>query len=342
MTVIMPAQAESLRRVLVGLGIAAGLIASLYIFSSQAGADFLKEGPARGIAADGDALRVTLGSSTAIATIVAGAALWRGISILRVVIAAIALGAGVLLVHILLMPAIALFGLAVVADRSGHVTRTRLAEVGPRRYPLPWAAGGVVAIAGLAVMTAVTLYLAEPLFDKGTRLDEGLNFQVAGLMQPTAMAASDDDSAAAGDDGAATSGGDGGAAASGGGDGDDGAAEGEAEPPQGELIAMGELEGVDAFHTGSGQVLLLRAPDGSLILRFQDYEVRNGPGLYIYLTPDPEGDVHADGAIELEKIKATRGFVNYDVPADVDPTTFKAAVIYCKPFGVVFATAVFE
>ena len=90
---------------------------------------------------------------------------------------------------------------------------------------------------------------------------------------------------------------------------------------EGELIAMGELIGVDAFHTGSGQVLLVRAPDGSLVLRFQDYEVRNGPGLYIYLTPDRDGDVHADGAIELEKIKATRGFVNYDVPPDVDPST---------------------
>ena len=38
-TVLMPAQAESLRRVLLGLAIAAGLIAGLYILSSQAAAD---------------------------------------------------------------------------------------------------------------------------------------------------------------------------------------------------------------------------------------------------------------------------------------------------------------
>ena len=107
----------------------------------------------------------------------------------------------------------------------------------------------------------------------------------------------------------------------------------------GELISSGDLEGADAFHTGSGEVLLVRAPDGGVILRFQDYEVRNGPDLFVYLTPDPGGDVHADGAIEVDAIKATRGFVNYDLPGDVDPASFRTVVIYCKQFSVTFATA---
>ena len=38
-------------------------------------------------------------------------------------------------------------------------------------------------------------------------------------------------------------------------------------------------------------------------------------------------------------MKATNGFVNYDVPAGVDPSSFRVAVIYCVPFGVIFATA---
>ena len=106
------------------------------------------------------------------------------------------------------------------------------------------------------------------------------------------------------------------------------------------LIASGNLQGADAFHTGSGEVLLVQGPDGEVILRFQDYEVRNGPGLRIYLSPDPGGDVRADGAISLGPIKATSGFVNYDVPAGVDPSIFRSVIIYCEPFGVVFATAV--
>ena len=108
---------------------------------------------------------------------------------------------------------------------------------------------------------------------------------------------------------------------------------------EGKLISRGLLVGADAFHTGSGDVLLLEAPDGSLILRFQDYEVRNGPDLHVFLTPDPNGDVHAAGAVDLGSVKATQGFVNYDVPAGVDASGFRSVVIYCVPFAVTFATA---
>ena len=115
------------------------------------------------------------------------------------------------------------------------------------------------------------------------------------------------------------------------------------EPPaenQGRLVSRGELMGADDFHTGSGDVLLAIGPDGEVILRFQDYAVRNGPDLHVYLTPDPGGDVHVEGAISLGPVKATQGSVNYEVPADVDPDSFRAAVIYCVPFQVTFATAV--
>ena len=124
------------------------------------------------------------------------------------------------------------------------------------------------------------------------------------------------------------------------------AAEPEAEEPpaenQGRLVSRGELMGADDFHTGSGDVLLVIGPDGEVILRFQDYAVRNGPDLHVYLTPDPGGDVHVDGAISLGPVKATQGSVNYEVPADVDLDSFRAAVIYCVPFQVTFATAVLD
>ena len=117
------------------------------------------------------------------------------------------------------------------------------------------------------------------------------------------------------------------------------------EPPaenQGRLVSRGELMGADDFHTGSGDVLLVIGPDGEVILRFQDYAVRNGPDLHVYLTPDPGGDVHVEGAISLGPVKATQGSVNYEVPADVDLDSFRAAVIYCVPFQVTFATAVLD
>jgi hypothetical protein len=109
---------------------------------------------------------------------------------------------------------------------------------------------------------------------------------------------------------------------------------------EGVLISQGELMGADAFHGGSGQILLIQSPTGETILRFQDFRVRNGPDLRVYLSPDPGGAVRAEGAISLGTLRGTSGFINYTVPADVDPTVFRSVIIYCEPFGVVFATAV--
>ena len=350
-TLLTPERAHSLRRLLLLLAILAGLAASVIVLASQPVTDFLREGPARLLPFEGGAARVVLGLGAALATIVAGAALWRGVSVARVLIAAIAAGVGFLLIHILLSVAVGLFGLSVVADQAGRTPRRVLVEAGPARYPLRWAAGAVVAVAALVVVGLVSYWLASPLWDEGTTLDEGLGFEIAGM--PTATPAA----AAAGADAtpspAATEAATGAASPA--------ATEAAASPTaatetatpatpaatatpsgQGSLISMGELMGADSFHTGSGQVLLVRAPDGSVILRFQDYAVRNGPDLFIYLTPDPDGDVFADGAIELSEIRATSGNVNYEVPDGVDPSAFRAAVIWCKAFAVLFAHAELE
>ena len=346
-TLLTSKRAQSLQRQLLVLAILAGLAGSLIVLASQPLTDFLREGPARVLPMEGGALRVVLGVGTALATIVAGAALWRGVSVAGVVVAGIAVGVGFLLVHVLLTPAIGLFVLSVAAAVAGRTPRLLLVEAGPRRYPLRWTAGAVVAAVALVVAGLVSYWLASPLWDEGTRLDEGLGFAVAGMPTPAAMA--DGGTAASPTATKAPASTASPAAAS-------PTATSEATTPaateaataaataagQGSLISMGELMGADMFHTGSGLVLLVRGPDGSLVLRFQDYEVRNGPDLFIYLTPDPDGDVHVDGVIELSEIKATSGFVNYEVPADADAESFRAAVIYCKAFSVTFAVAQFQ
>jgi len=91
-------------------------------------------------------------------------------------------------VHVLLSPTLGLVALAVAvaADRSGRVTRERVSAVGPRRYPLAWGAGAIAGVVGLVAFGAVSAYLASPLFDEGTRLEERLGFAVAGFVEPTA------------------------------------------------------------------------------------------------------------------------------------------------------------
>jgi hypothetical protein len=108
---------------------------------------------------------------------------------------------------------------------------------------------------------------------------------------------------------------------------------------QPQVIEQGEFQGADDFHFGEGQALLIETEPGKYILRFEDFSVRNGPDLFVYLSPDPEG--YDDGAIKLGGLKGTDGAFNYDVPEGTDVSQFKSAVIWCDQFSVLFATATF-
>jgi Electron transfer DM13 len=49
-----------------------------------------------------------------------------------------------------------------------------------------------------------------------------------------------------------------------------------------------------------------------------------------------------EGFIELGTLKGNLGAQNYPIPAGEDIARFKSAVIYCKAFHVVFATATLQ
>lgn len=110
-----------------------------------------------------------------------------------------------------------------------------------------------------------------------------------------------------------------------------------------ELVALsaGQFENADDFHMGSGSATIYELADGSRILRFEDFEVTNGPDLRVLLasgsspsTSDELGDY-----IELEGLKGNIGNQNYEIPDDVDVSQYASVVIYCKPFHVVFSVA---
>ena len=72
-------------------------------------------------------------------------------------------------------------------------------------------------------------------------------------------------------------------------------------------------------------------------MRFEDFSVRNGPDLYVYLSPDPDG--YDEQAVELGVLKATDGNYNMDVPAGTDVSELHSVVVWCKQFAVLFAVA---
>jgi hypothetical protein len=107
--------------------------------------------------------------------------------------------------------------------------------------------------------------------------------------------------------------------------------------PQSSATRTGTFMGADDFHFGSGTASLIETSPGTWIVRFEDFSVRNGPDLYVYLSPDPSG--YANGAVELGTLKATDGSFNTDVPSGTDVAAIRSVVIWCKQFAVQFAVA---
>lgn len=103
------------------------------------------------------------------------------------------------------------------------------------------------------------------------------------------------------------------------------------------VVLVGEFQGADEFHFGSGRAMLVETAAGQYTLRFENFSVRNGPDLFVYLSPSADG--YADGALELGGLKASDGSFNYEVPAGTDIGSFRSAVVWCRAFSVLFATA---
>jgi len=99
----------------------------------------------------------------------------------------------------------------------------------------------------------------------------------------------------------------------------------------------GRFVGADDFHFARGQARLIETEPGRFTVRLENFSVRNGPDLYVYLSPDPRG--YARAAVELGRLKATDGSFNYQVPPGVRVDRAMSVVIWCKAFSVQFGAA---
>jgi len=99
-----------------------------------------------------------------------------------------------------------------------------------------------------------------------------------------------------------------------------------------EIIKTGEFEGL-AGHNAQGIAKIIQGNDMTF-LRFENFEVTNGPDLRVYITQD--GDIK--NGIHLENLKGSKGNQNYELN-DIDIEQYNSVVIYCQPFGVYFAEA---
>lgn len=115
-------------------------------------------------------------------------------------------------------------------------------------------------------------------------------------------------------------------------------------PATPEVLAQGNFQDADSFHQGSGTATLYQLPEGAHVLRFEDFQVTNGPDLHVLLATNPNATDHDSLGeyIDLGSLKGNIGSQNYEIPADVDVSQYAGVVIYCMPFHVVFATAALQ
>ncbi len=99
-------------------------------------------------------------------------------------------------------------------------------------------------------------------------------------------------------------------------------------------LLTGSFASSSPRYDGTGSAMVYDV-DGSTVLRFEDFEVTNGPDLRVNL-------VLSDGSmVDLGVLTGNVGDQNYDIPADVDLAQVESVLIYCRAFSVAFAEAVF-
>ena len=101
-----------------------------------------------------------------------------------------------------------------------------------------------------------------------------------------------------------------------------------------------DLEDSDALHWGEG--ILFISPQ---TIAFEG-ELAPGPDYRLYLSPE---FVETEAAFEARKgemvqVGSVRTFENFtvEVPADVDPADFKAAIVWCETFAQFITAGVYQ
>ena len=114
-------------------------------------------------------------------------------------------------------------------------------------------------------------------------------------------------------------------------------------PTVGEALACRESQGalVDGTaRNGTGDAGIFQNPDGSLVLRFENFDIENGPDLEVYLVPGPDQTSLPEGSIHLGALKGNIGDQNYELPPGTElvPGAY-TALVWCEAFSVEFVGA---
>ncbi|MEM1270937.1 MAG: DM13 domain-containing protein [Bacteroidota bacterium] len=115
--------------------------------------------------------------------------------------------------------------------------------------------------------------------------------------------------------------------------------------PEEVLLGRGAFVQGDNTYTIAGDVFLSRT-GGQTTLTFTDFEVTNGPDLFVYAVKTAttenttvKATVGNDEFIDLGMLKGNIGTQNYVLEREFDPSEYQVITIWCKRFGRNFGSA---
>lgn len=109
--------------------------------------------------------------------------------------------------------------------------------------------------------------------------------------------------------------------------------------PGEQVLAQAALKSTGKYRV-SGDALLVRGDDGSMLVRLANLDMDDGPALRVHLVPGRD-KTHPQGGADLGPLKGTRGTHDYPVPsgASVDLKGGTTVLVYCHAFNVAFGNA---
>ena len=116
----------------------------------------------------------------------------------------------------------------------------------------------------------------------------------------------------------------------------------ETAPPASEVpagprrVSTGRLQGIG--HDASGSISLIRNADGSLVVRFEDFDIEGAPDPRVHLL---EGENRrSPGGVSLGRLQGNKGQVlDYAVPAGSNAGPGWTVLVWCRAFSVPIANA---
>lgn len=123
--------------------------------------------------------------------------------------------------------------------------------------------------------------------------------------------------------------------------------------PDAQPIARGNFEpSLDVVRRSAGKVTLYRSADGSLLLRFDDFDVTNAPQMAVYLVAidkppvdlktvikKEDFDIGGISHFEVGPLLGTHGNQQFDLPRELPITSYQSVVIYSESLHIVYAFA---